>query len=64
MVPRSGSLGVIWALRSFSIAIKIFHRIPEYPCNRVLVRTSMAARVVLTAKVLPAESTTPAFRNL
>lgn len=63
MVPRRGSLGVICAFRSFSIASRISHRMPEKPCKSVFVRTSMAARVVATGNVLP-EFTTPAFKNL
>ena len=63
MVPLSGSCGVNWALSSFSMFSRISHRMPENPCKRVLIRTSIAARVVLTGRVLP-EFTTPAFKNL
>lgn len=65
MVPLRGSFGVTWALRRFSIAFKIVHRMPEYPCIRVLVRTSMAALVVDAGRVFPVPlPNTPAFKNL
>lgn len=47
------------------MAFKIVHRMPEYPCIRVLVRTRMAALVVDVGRVFPVPlPSTPAFKNL
>lgn len=64
MLPRSGSTGLTLWFRSFPNASRISQRRPEYPCNRVLVRTSMAARVLHTESALPVSCNTPASRNL
>ncbi|ONK56339.1 uncharacterized protein A4U43_C10F7050 [Asparagus officinalis] len=54
-------------LRKEVMASRISKRMSEYPCRRVLMRTSMAARVAEVGRVLPVslpELKIPALRNL
>jgi hypothetical protein len=45
MLPRSGRRGLTPMLMSFMMASRISKRMPEYPWRKVLMRTSMDARV-------------------
>ena len=68
MLPRRGRQGVIWWFKSLVMASMISNLMPEYPCKRVLILTSMAALVAEAGSVVFAESSPlpkiPAFKNL